>query len=150
MKKKDKKDIDEKKQEKKDSFEKIDLEELEKIINQRISKNKRSYDQSEIEIVRLYEEQKLKLEEKSKDKDIDNLDVHEGGLSYYRTGFGWKGQGSRRVIFDDKIKEYRYEVIEPKLDEKELDIKDKLIYFFRVKADVDVFDVDDDKLFTVK
>jgi flagellar protein FlaI len=143
LKKKDKKDKDEKKQEKKDSFEKIDLEELEKIINQRISKNKKSYDQSEIEIVRLYEEQKLKLKEESKDKDADNLDVHEGGLSYYRTGFGWKGQGSRRIIFDDKIKEYRYEVIEPKLDEKEVGIKDKLIYYFRVKADVDVFDIDE-------
>jgi flagellar protein FlaI len=143
LKKKDKRDINEKKQEKKDSFEKIDLEELEKIINQRISKNKKSYDQSEIEIVRLYEEQKLKLKEESKVKDDDNLDVHEGGLSYYRTGFGWKGQGSRRIIFDDKIKEYRYEVIEPKLDEKEVGIKDKLIYFFRVKADVDVFDVDE-------
>jgi len=142
LKKKDKKVIDKKRQDKKDSFEKIDLEELEKIINQRISKNKKSYDQSEIEIVRLYEEQKLKLKEESKEKDINNFDVHEGGLSYYRTGFGWKGQGSRRIIFDDKIKEYRYEVIEPKLDEKEVDIKDKLIYFFRVKADVDVFDVD--------
>jgi len=136
-------EIKESPQEKKASFEKIDLEELEKIINQRISKNKKSYDQSEIEIVRLYEEQKLKLEEESKEKDIDNLDVQEGGLTYYRTGFGWKGQGSRRVIFDDKIKEYRYEVIEPKLDEKEEDLKDKLIYFFRIKADVDVFDIDE-------
>ena len=137
------KDSLEEQQDKKASFEKIDLEELEKIINQRNSKNKKSYDQSEIEIVRLYEEQKLKLKQESKEKDIDNYDVQEGGLTYYRTGFGWKGQGSRRVIFDDNIKEYRYEVIEPILDEKEKEVKDKLIYFFRVKADVDVFDIDE-------
>ncbi len=29
-----------------------------------------------------------------------------------KTGFGWKGLGSSRLIFDDVRKEYRYEVIE--------------------------------------
>ena len=62
-----------------------------------------------------------------------------------RSGFGWKGLGARRVFFDENIKEYRYEVIEPQLTKEEEEIKDKLIYFFRVRADIDAFDLDDNK-----
>lgn len=60
-----------------------------------------------------------------------------------KTGFGWKGLGSRRIIYDDIKKEYRYETIEPKLEKEEEVIKDKLIYLFRTSADLDVFDLDD-------
>jgi hypothetical protein len=36
-----------------------------------------------------------------------------------RKGFGWKGLGSRRILFDNERKEYLYEVIEPRLTEKQ-------------------------------
>ena len=67
----------------------------------------------------------------------------EGKEISKKTGFGWKGQGSRRIIFSDKFKEYYYEVIEPQLSKEEQEIKDKLIYYFRVRTDVDVFGMDD-------
>ena len=59
-----------------------------------------------------------------------------------KTGFGWKGLGSRRIIFDDTIKEYRYEIFEPHLEEKEVAIKNKLIYLFRTQDDLDDFKMD--------
>ena len=68
-----------------------------------------------------------------------------GDLIEEKTGFGWKGLGSRRIYYDPKSKEIRYNVIEPELNEKEIDIKDKLIHLFRVRADVDVFEVDKEK-----
>jgi flagellar protein FlaI len=60
-----------------------------------------------------------------------------------KKGFGWKGLGSRRIVFDDTIQEYRYEVIEPELDETEVAIKNKIIYLFRTNDDLDVFDMND-------
>jgi len=67
----------------------------------------------------------------------------EGREISKKTGFGWKGQGSRRIIFSDKFKEYYYEVIEPHLSKEEQEIKNKIIYYFRVRTDVDVFGMDD-------
>ena len=49
------------------------------------------------------------------------------------------------TIYDEEIKEYKYEVIEPKLSDEDIKIKDQLIYFFRVRADIDVFDQDENK-----
>jgi len=78
-------------------------------------------------------------------EDIDDLvaKVTKGDLIYERTGFGWKGLGSRRIIFDKKIKENIYEVIEPKLSDEEKEIKKKLIYYFRTRTDsTDVSNMD--------
>ena len=70
-------------------------------------------------------------------EDIDNLvaKVTKGDLIYERTGFGWKGLGSRRIVFDKKIKENIYEVIEPKLSDEDKEIKKKLTYYFRTRTD---------------
>ncbi len=59
-----------------------------------------------------------------------------------KTGFGWKGLGSRRIIFDNKTKQNKYIVIEPILSDEEEKLKNKLIHLFCVRADVDVFDID--------
>jgi len=59
-----------------------------------------------------------------------------------RTGFGWKGLGSRRIVFNNDRKEFQYEVIEPILDPAEEKIRDKLIYLFKKDTDVDVFELD--------
>jgi archaeal flagellar protein FlaI len=58
-----------------------------------------------------------------------------------KTGFGWKGLGLRRIVYDDRKKEYKYVIIEPQLEKEEDEIKDKLIYLFRTSADLDVFDI---------
>jgi len=68
-----------------------------------------------------------------------------GKLIEEKTGFGWKGLGSRRIYYDPKTKENRYEVIEPELNGKEIDIKNKLVHLFRVRADVDVFETNKEK-----
>ena len=78
-------------------------------------------------------------------EDVDDLvaKVTKGDLIYERTGFGWKGLGSRRIVFDKKIKENIYEVIEPKLSDEEKEIKKKLTYYFRTRTDsTDVSNMD--------
>jgi flagellar protein FlaI len=62
-----------------------------------------------------------------------------------KTGFGWKGLGSRRIIYNNDIKEYLYEVIEPVLSADEEEIKNKLTYLFRVRTDIDVFGKEKDE-----
>ena len=81
------------------------------------------------------------LTEQINPKEIET--TLEKELKGDKTGFGWKGLGSRRIIYDDIKKEYRYETIEPKLEKEEEVIKDKLIYLFRTSADLDVFDMDE-------
>jgi len=56
-----------------------------------------------------------------------------------RKGFGWKGQGSRRIVYNNNISEYVYEVSEPVLDKNELEIKKELSHLFKMLADVIYF-----------
>ena len=55
-----------------------------------------------------------------------------------RKGFGWKGQGSRRIVYDNNTSEYVYEVSEPVLDKDELEIKKELSHLFKMLADVNI------------
>ena len=73
--------------------------------------------------------------------DLPEVDDNGNEVIDVKSGFGWKGLGSRRLIFDNIRKEYRYEVFEPELLPGENEIKDKLIYLFRTCADLDVFDM---------
>ena len=59
-----------------------------------------------------------------------------------KNGFGWKKQASRQIIFDEHLKEYIYEVIEPQLKEEENKIKNQLIELFRKHAEIDVFNLE--------
>jgi flagellar protein FlaI len=56
-------------------------------------------------------------------------------------GLGWGGLANRRVVYDHSINEYRYEVIEPTLNEKEKEIKKELTHLFKMLADVNTFDM---------
>lgn len=58
-----------------------------------------------------------------------------------RTGFGWKGLGSRVIKFDKNIKTYVYEVHEPQLKKEEEKIKNKLIELFELRTTIDVFEI---------
>jgi flagellar protein FlaI len=100
---------------------------------------KNEFNQSEIEILYKHNEED-NIPIKPLEEDIQKLDIQEGDIVYKKDGFGYKGLGSRKIIFDEKLKEYFYKVEEPKLTPEEKEIKDKLIYFFRVRADLDVFD----------
>ena len=59
-----------------------------------------------------------------------------------RKGFGWKGLGSRLILFDNDKKEYLYDVIEPVLTDKQEQNKNKLIVLFKKYADIDVYEGD--------
>jgi len=59
-----------------------------------------------------------------------------------RKGFGWKGLGSRTIVFDQNFNEYRYEVSEPVLNDLELEIKNELTLLFKMLADVNVYGLD--------
>jgi len=59
-----------------------------------------------------------------------------------RTGFGWKGLGSRKIVFDHECNEYRYLVTEPTLSEEEEETKKELTHLFKMLADIDVTDAE--------
>jgi len=79
---------------------------------------------------------KEKLEQTKKPEEI----VAE--VADEKTGLGWKGLGSGRIVFDNDLKEYVYNVTEPQLKKEEEEIKNKVIHLFRISADVDVFGMD--------
>jgi len=55
-----------------------------------------------------------------------------------KRGFGWKGLGTRRIVYYNDINDYIYEVTEPVLNESEKVIKKELSHLFKMLADVDV------------
>lgn len=96
----------------------------------------------------LLEKKNLSLEKKPpehKKEVYSGLKVKKDGkldLIEEKKGFGWKGLGSRRIVYDYKINEYRYEVLEPTLNEQELEIKNELVHLFKMLADVNVTGVE--------
>ena len=84
-----------------------------------------------------------KQEDDQKKLSLTRWIAYQGNVLSEKTGFGWNGLGSRKIIFDDKIKETCYVVMEPELSKEEQTIKDRLIYYFRVRADIDVFGMND-------
>jgi len=58
-----------------------------------------------------------------------------------QTGFGWKKQGSKRIIYDRTRHETRYEVIEPKINDQEKLTLKELAHLFKMLADIDTFDM---------
>ncbi len=62
-----------------------------------------------------------------------------------RTGFGYKGQGIRRIIYDEEEKEYFYKVIEPVLTDDQKEIKNELTHLFKMLADVNVSDMENEE-----
>jgi len=69
----------------------------------------------------------------STEKDVDVVEEQHG--------FGWKQLGSKKIVYDNNIKEYIYKVIEPHLNKKELEIKNELSHLFKMLADIDTFDM---------
>jgi flagellar protein FlaI len=119
------------------------IEEKDTIIPiKKIPTKNESYDQSGIEIVEANTDEAIK---EQKEEPVVKTEIHNGNLVYERKGFGWKSLGSRRIFYDNKIKEHVYQVMEPKLTKEEEQIKKRLVYLFRTRADIDVFDLDEKK-----
>ena len=59
-----------------------------------------------------------------------------------KKGFGWKKQGSRKIVYNHDINEFVYEVNEPTLNENEKERKQELSRLFKMLADVDITNMD--------
>lgn len=55
-----------------------------------------------------------------------------------KSGFGWKGFGTRRIIQLKDTGEFLYQAIEPQLKEYELEIKKELSHLFKMLADINI------------
>lgn len=56
-------------------------------------------------------------------------------------GFGWKKQGTKRIIYDHTNHEYTYEITEPQLTDKEKQTKNEISHLFKMLADINTFDM---------
>jgi hypothetical protein len=88
-------------------------------------------------------EKRKELSEKKKYIGIDSKEKKE--IIEEKTGFGWKGLGIRRIVFDHNINEYIYELDEPILTEVEIEIKDELSHLFKMLADVNITSLEKDE-----
>jgi len=75
--------------------------------------------------------------------DINHSDLKDNAkkgkdILEEREGFGWKGLGSRRIVFYPDITEYIYEVSEPDLNKCEQETKKELSHLFKMLADVNI------------
>jgi len=87
----------------------------------------------------LLEKAKIKKSEKEEAKPTTIKKI-EGDIELIeeKTGFGYKGLGIRRIVYDNTINEYYYNVIEPTLTEEEIEIKKELSHLFKMLADINV------------
>ena len=90
-------------------------------------------------------QQKIQTKEKPLDIGISSKGKQAIDVIEEQQGFGYKKIGSRRIVFDHNINEYRYEVIEPQLNETEKEIKSELAHLFKMLADIDTFNMDDEE-----
>jgi len=58
-----------------------------------------------------------------------------------QTGFGWKKQGTKRIIYDHTNHEFIFEVIEPPIKEEEKQKKNEISHLFKMLADINTFDM---------
>ena len=92
------------------------------------------------------EEKKEEVKPKEKTKTTNmpilskNIEVIEE-----KTGFGWKGMGTRKIVLDKDINEYFYILEEPKLTEVEKEIKAELAHLFKMLADKNVAEIEDEE-----
>ena len=129
-------------EEKKKSEDKNKEDDVERISIAKSIFKKIKSDKPETEPVKNTADESIEEKMKKIEVGLPKLDVQESDIVFEKKGFGWKGLGSRRIFYDKKFREYRYKVIEPVLNDDEIEIKDKLIHLFRLRADVDVFETD--------
>ena len=113
----------------KDTKKEIKSKKKKKIKKEKKSKKEKKIKKEEQELIIIPD-----LEQKITEKTV--------GDAHIRSGFGWKGQGSRKIYIDKKTSDYIYDVVEPQLTPEEIEIKNKIIYFFRVRADADATGLD--------
>jgi archaeal flagellar protein FlaI len=73
-------------------------------------------------------------QQQSTDKNIEIIDTQKN--------YGYKKQAIRQIVFDHNTSEYRYEIIEPQLNQTEQELKNELSHLFKMLADIDTFELD--------
>ncbi len=58
-----------------------------------------------------------------------------------QTGFGWRQQGIKHIVYDHNNHEFQYQVIEPPLNEDQKKIKNEIAHLFKMLADIDTVDM---------
>jgi len=97
----------------------------------------------QLETIKELPEKKTKKLEEKKTSPTDKVEKKgKQDTIGERTDFGWKGLGSRRIVFDHTSNEHQYEVSEPELNKQELEIKNELVHLFKMLADVNVYDIE--------
>jgi flagellar protein FlaI len=85
------------------------------------------------------------IEEQKKAYSGITKDDKEKEIIEEKQGFGWKGLGTRRIVFDHDINEYVYELIEPVLTEDEEELKDELARLFKMLSDVNITEINEEE-----
>jgi len=92
----------------------------------------------------------IKTEKSVETKEIEKIDLKKNlakvepkGTSKReiieeKKGFGWKGLGTRRIVFDHENNEYVYQLLEPELNEDDKETKVELTRLFKMLADVNI------------
>ena len=89
------------------------------------------------------EKSETKTEEKPKVQfKLKNQKSEKSETIEEKKGFGWKGLGTRRIIYDNVINEYVYELDEPVLSDYEKEVKKELTRLFKMLADVNIAGID--------
>ncbi len=83
-------------------------------------------------------------QDKKKTSEIKNIAKNQEIIEE-KTGFGWKGQGIRRIVIDKNINEYFYELTEPVLNSFEKDKKNEMSRLFKMLADVNISNINDEE-----
>ena len=86
------------------------------------------------------DEKEEKQEKKIIKKEI-KLDKNKDVIEE-KSGFGYKGMGTRMILFDKIEKQYYYYVTEPELSEEEKEIKQEISHLFKMLADVNAADME--------
>ncbi len=131
-------------------------EEVKSLLEKTEKKKQKSRDAQILEALEIRDESEGQLEdvgEKSTEEKLSYwlpLKQREGEeqvieIIEIQKGFGWKQLGSKRIIYNHNINEYIYEVIEPQLNEEEKKTKKELSHLFKMLADVDTFDMDEEE-----
>ncbi len=99
---------------------------------------------TEIKKEKIVIEPKGLLEKAKQRKQTDFISRETKGnkkLIEKKSGFGYKGMGTRKIIYKDEKKEHFYEVTEPELNEEEKEIKKEIAHLFKMLADVNISDM---------
>ncbi|MBN1861668.1 MAG: type II/IV secretion system ATPase subunit [Candidatus Thermoplasmatota archaeon] len=84
-------------------------------------------------------------EEQTQDEDTDELLTEEKEkqieIIEEQTGFGWKQQGKKQIVYDHTTHEFLFQVIEPPLNEDQMQTKEEIAHLFKMLADIDTFDM---------